>query len=65
MFATTNAIPFINIAALYLVLSNIHAANLEMSRYVSKMLTVRQYDTSKSAVFVSFLCLNPNPHWLG
>ncbi len=29
------------------------------------LLTVRQYDTSKSAVFVLFLCSNPNPRWFG
>ncbi len=35
---------------------NIHAAILKISRYAIKkmLLTVRQYDTSKSAVFVSF-----------
>ncbi len=73
-----NAITFINIVALHLVLINHHNAYIYIYIYiyiniinkyvliymlltckfqdmrVKMLLTVRQYDTSKSAVFVSF-----------
>ncbi len=68
-----NAITFINIVALHLVLINHHNDYIYIYIYiyiyvliymlltckfqdmrVKMLLTVRQYDTSKSAVFVSF-----------